>query len=129
MGKRRFHLTVFSILFFLHILSISVHAQVIIWANEGGDKVSQDELRAANDASSVINSVWDGQKITVFAARNEVVSFNLILEAPGTVQLLNSSELTVGTHTFYFGVDMNMNGSLDMDFIYYDSLSVKVTRP
>ncbi len=43
-----------------------------------------------------------------------------------TTQLLNSSNLTVGTHTFYFGVDMNMNGSLDMSFLYYDSVNVIV---
>ena len=47
----------------------------------------------------------------------------------GTTQLLNSSDLTVGTHTFYFGVDLNMNGSLDMDSIYYDWVSVNVTGP
>src|SRR5262249_28385593 len=29
----------------------------------------------------VINQVWDGTKVHVFGARNEVVSFNLILEA------------------------------------------------
>ena len=44
----------------------------------------------------------------------------------GETQLLNSPDLTVGTHTFYFGVDLNMNGSLDMDSIYYDWVSVVV---
>ena len=44
----------------------------------------------------------------------------------GNTQLLNSSDLTKGTHTFYFGVDLNMNGSLDMDSIYYDWVSVVV---
>ena len=44
----------------------------------------------------------------------------------GNTQLLNSSDLTVGTHTFYFGVDLKMNGSLDMDSIYYDSVNVDV---
>ncbi|MCP4576668.1 MAG: DUF4091 domain-containing protein [Deltaproteobacteria bacterium] len=47
----------------------------------------------------------------------------------GTTNLLNSSDLTVGTHTFYFAVDMNMNGSLDMNFIYYDSVGINVTEP
>ena len=47
----------------------------------------------------------------------------------GTTQLLNSSALTAGTHTFYFAVDMNMNGSLDMNSIYYDWVSVNVTNP
>jgi len=44
----------------------------------------------------------------------------------GTTQLLNCTDLTVGTHTFYFGVDLKMNGSLDMDSIYYDSVNVIV---
>ena len=47
----------------------------------------------------------------------------------GTTQLLNTSSLTVGTHTFYFGVDLKMNGSLDMDSIYYDSVGINVTGP
>lgn len=46
----------------------------------------------------------------------------------GTTQLLNSFNLTVGTHTFYFAVDMNMNGALDMNSIYYDWVSVNVTN-
>ena len=53
-----------------------------VWANEGGDKVTRDELRATNDANAVRNSVWDGSGISLFGARNEVVSFNLVLEAP-----------------------------------------------
>jgi len=46
----------------------------------------------------------------------------------GTTPLLNSADLTIGTHTFYFAVDMNMNGSLDMNSIYYDWVSVNVTN-
>jgi len=53
-----------------------------VWTNEGGDKVWQSELRASEDPMSVLNSVWDGAGISLFGARNEVVSFNLILEAP-----------------------------------------------
>lgn len=53
-----------------------------VWANEGGDKVTQDELRATADPNSVLNSVWDGTTISLFGARNEVVAFNLVLEAP-----------------------------------------------
>jgi hypothetical protein len=52
-----------------------------VWANDGGDKVPQEDLRATQDAHSVVNSVWDGTKITVFGGRNEVVAFNVILEA------------------------------------------------
>jgi hypothetical protein len=56
-----------------------------VWANEGGDKVSQDELRASNHTEnltgSVTNRAWDGAAITVSGAHNEVVSFDLVLEA------------------------------------------------
>lgn len=62
------------------VLSNIVH----IWANEGGDKVTRDELRATNDPNAVHNSVWDGTTISLFGARNEVVVFNLVLEAPTT---------------------------------------------
>lgn len=56
-----------------------------IWANEGGDKVTRDELRASrhieNLTGTVINRAWDGRSVTLSSARNEVVSFNLVLEA------------------------------------------------
>ncbi len=52
-----------------------------MWANEGGDKVTQDELRATGHASAVVNGVWDGTCIRTFGAKNEVVSFNVVLEA------------------------------------------------
>jgi hypothetical protein len=52
-----------------------------VWANDGGDKVTRDELRASSNPGNVLNSVWDGTKITLFGAKNEVVAFNLILEA------------------------------------------------
>ena len=53
-----------------------------VWANEGGNKVTRDELRATNNPNAVLNSVWDGISISLFGARNEVVAFNLVLEAP-----------------------------------------------
>ena len=53
-----------------------------VWANDGGDKVTRDELRATNSPGAVYNSVWDGGAISLFGARNEVIGFNLVLEAP-----------------------------------------------
>jgi hypothetical protein len=52
-----------------------------VWANDGEDKVTQDELRAYN-GTSVTNTLWDGNTISLFGAKNEIVNFNLILEAP-----------------------------------------------
>ena len=80
---RSFVFLLLSLIFFIFMnLNMAFAGNIHIWANEGGDKVTQDELRAATNPASVTNSVWDGHKITVFGARNEVVSFNLILEAP-----------------------------------------------
>ncbi len=56
-------------------------ALTAVWANDGGDKITQDELRGTNNATTVHNSVWNGSAISVFGARNETVSFNLVLEA------------------------------------------------
>jgi hypothetical protein len=52
-----------------------------VWANEGGDKVTREELRATANAAAVRNRIWDGATIRTFGARNEVVSLNLVLEA------------------------------------------------
>ena len=43
--------------------------------------MTRDELRASKSPSAVTNGVWDGHCIKVFGAKNEVVSFNLVLEA------------------------------------------------
>ncbi|MFH1563151.1 MAG: right-handed parallel beta-helix repeat-containing protein [Nitrospirota bacterium] len=40
--------------------------------------------------------------------------------------LVLNSPLPIGTYTFYFGVDMLLNGSLDFDKLYYDSVVVNV---
>lgn len=51
-----------------------------VWVNNGQDKVVKDELRASQGLD-VTNSVWDGNDIRLFAARNEVVSFNTVIES------------------------------------------------
>ena len=63
-----------------------------LWANDGGDKVTNDELRATiGGQKSVTNSVWNGTEVSLFGAKNEVISFNLILEARSTVKGLSVS--------------------------------------
>lgn len=54
-----------------------------VWANEGGDKVTRDELRAHVDPAEVVNPSWDGQRVVAFGARGEVLGLNLVLEAAG----------------------------------------------
>ncbi|MCF8146191.1 MAG: hypothetical protein K9N21_19965 [Deltaproteobacteria bacterium] len=45
-----------------------------------------------------------------------------------SIELLDTSELSVGRHVFYFGVDMNMNASIDFDQVFYDFVEVNVTQ-
>ena len=52
-------------------------------ANSDG-KVTRDELRATTSPTSVTNSVWNGTTVNVFGAKNEIISFNLVLEAATT---------------------------------------------
>src|SRR5437763_16938421 len=57
-----------------------------VWANDGGDKVTKDELRATlnkqNLTGKVINRTWNAQTITLSGARTKILSFNLTLKSP-----------------------------------------------
>lgn len=54
---------------------------VSVWANDGGDKVVQEETRSFTQ--DIRNSHWDGTTIRTFGARNEVVSFNVVVDNRG----------------------------------------------
>lgn len=64
------------------VIDVPATSGLVAWANEGGDKVTKDELRATANPIAVQNSVWDGDKIKIFGAKNEVVNFDLIIESP-----------------------------------------------
>ena len=49
-----------------------------VWAVNDGEKVERDDLDNPNKSS---NSAWDGRNIKIFGARNEVIAFQLIVEA------------------------------------------------
>jgi hypothetical protein len=51
-----------------------------IWALDDGEKVKRGDLSHPL-ADSPLNPVWDGERVSIFGARNEVVAFQLILEA------------------------------------------------
>ena len=52
-----------------------------VWANDGGEKITREEVRSFD--GDVTNSVWDGVRIRTFGARNEVVSFNVVVDNRG----------------------------------------------
>jgi hypothetical protein len=51
-----------------------------VWAVGDGDKVEPDDLAHPAHAG---NAAWDGARIRIFGARNEVLAFQVIVEADG----------------------------------------------
>jgi hypothetical protein len=49
-----------------------------IWAVNDGEKVERDDL---NNPNKRANSTWDGRTVKIFGARNEIIAFQLIVEA------------------------------------------------
>jgi Domain of unknown function (DUF4091) len=49
-----------------------------IWSVNDSEKVDRDDL---NHPSKSSNSTWDGKKVRLFGARNEIVAFQVIIEA------------------------------------------------
>ncbi|HEV7893193.1 MAG TPA: hypothetical protein VGP08_21435 [Pyrinomonadaceae bacterium] len=49
-----------------------------VWAVNDGEKVERDDL---NNPNSRANSAWDGRAVKIFGARNEVIAFQVIVEA------------------------------------------------
>ena len=63
----------------LLLLSSDAQADVRrVWAVSDGEKVERDDQ---NHPASARNSVWDGRVVRLFGARNEIVAFQVIVEA------------------------------------------------
>lgn len=63
----------------------------------------------------------NGRWLPIQSVTYQEVLYNLI-----PFEVLNMSSLPVGSYTFYFGVDENMNGAVDCP-LYYDSVAVTIT--
>jgi len=61
----------------LTVIASAQHAHQI-WALNDGEKVDRDDLGHPLKAA---NSVWDGRRIKLFGARNEIIAFQLIVES------------------------------------------------
>jgi hypothetical protein len=69
----------FAATVYLCLFAIAASADVRrIWAIHDGDKIERD---AVNHPASARNTVWNGRTVRLFAARNEVVAFQVIVEA------------------------------------------------
>jgi hypothetical protein len=62
------------------VLSQAVAARSVahVWAVNDGEKVERDDLNNPNRRG---NSAWDGHTIKLFGARNEVIAFQVVVEA------------------------------------------------
>jgi len=66
----------------------------------------------------ILSSSWvPGQSVTYQASLSGLPPY----------EVLSMSGLPGGSYTFYFGVDMVMNGSIDLGELYYDSVEVNIT--
>src|SRR6185503_2303935 len=71
--------TVLTLLLFYLLCSATALSSVrTIWAVNDGEKVERDDLNNPNKRE---NSAWDGRKVKIFGARNEIIAFQLIIEA------------------------------------------------
>ncbi len=98
--------------------SVNIDEPTIIWNKS--EKVVEFYLSEVNDftTSSTYNYKYNINNINKWG---QVFILDIFLN---TYEALHTSGLSEGTHTFYFGVDMVMNGSLDMGSIYYDIMIV-----
>src|SRR5207247_2414273 len=63
----------------MSLLAVDADASVRrIWAVNDGEKVDRD---ARDHPASTRNSAWDGHVVRVSGARNEVIAFQVIVEA------------------------------------------------
>jgi hypothetical protein len=72
-------LTLVAAIVNLLLVSATAHAGVSrVWAVNDGEKVERD---ARDHPARARNSVWDGRAVRIFGARNEIVAFQVIVEA------------------------------------------------
>jgi hypothetical protein len=65
-------------LIFLMTFTPAVAGIQAIWAVGDGERIERFDR---NNPLKNSNSVWDGEKVTLFGARNEIIAFQLIVES------------------------------------------------
>lgn len=117
MRKKQILVSIFLVFHSISLIlafPITAFTQVkTIWAENDGEKIKQDDI---NNPLKAGNSVWDGSKISIFGAKNEIVAFQIIVEAgvSGANNVnLTISDLTDGTNTI--GNDFSLSGADKFD--------------
>ena len=56
-----------------------------VWASDGGEKITREKTRSfdTSGVESTLNEVWDGSSVATFGARNEIVSFAVMVDNNG----------------------------------------------
>lgn len=85
-----------------------------IWAVDDGEKVKKDDLNHPT-ATSPDNHVWDGSSISLFSAKNEVIAFQLIIEA--TASGVNNVDVSLDSLTNGAYVIENTGSSNPFDYV------------
>ncbi len=85
--------------------------------------------RAGDNADWWIVQAGPGGSFCFDAARGSMAAGAFVahqgpLITIGEVEFLHIPRLDEGSYSFYFGVDMNMNGVLDINQAFYDSVSI-----
>ena len=76
---RRVRYSLFAFILAVNYFALTVNASVrTVWAVNDGEKIERDDL---NNPNKTGNSSWDGHKVKIFGARNEIIAFQLLVEA------------------------------------------------
>jgi hypothetical protein len=102
--KRLMRVLLLGSLYVLSLTTASAQGIALIWAVDDGEKVRQDDLDYWAKADPK-NKVWDGTSVHLFGARNEVVAFQLILQASAA----GASNVSVVLDSLTFGVNAIVN--------------------
>ncbi|HKE58593.1 MAG TPA: glycoside hydrolase domain-containing protein [Pyrinomonadaceae bacterium] len=77
--RNRWMLSIVSLVVtFFGFAATTIASVQSIWAVNDGEKIERDDLKNPNKGS---NSAWDGHKIKIFGARNEIIAFQIVVEA------------------------------------------------
>src|SRR5688572_22523589 len=71
-------LVILALAFCLGVAPARAGGLADVWAVNDGEKVQRDDIESPHRKK---NSAWDGQRISLFGARNEIVAFQLILQS------------------------------------------------
>lgn len=87
-AMKRFSVFRLELLLVCLFLSTCTQRDVLIWAVHDGVKIRPDRSYAYLRRR---NAIWDGGKIHLYAAKNEVIAFQLVIEGRRTIDRVSAS--------------------------------------